>query len=544
MTNEMETRMKLKAFATLLLATATPLAAADAPLTPDEAALKAHVAFLASDALRGREAGTPDYQVAAEYVAAEMMKAGLEPAGPNGSWFQPVPLVTAKLLAPPTVDLTMDGRPAPLVFGEDFTATRSAPGQAEIDVDAPVVFAGYGVSDRAAGLDEYRGLDVRGKIVALLSTGPVGPPSEVAAHLGNAVERARTAAARGAVGVIFVRSARAPSPFASAHRNWDATSVTWVGPDGRPRDGGARALLTFSEAGSAKLFAGSALSYADVLAADKAGRPVRTGPLKARLRVRARFAVDRVASANVVGRLPGADPKLAGEHVVLSGHLDHIGVTSRPVNGDAINNGAMDNAIGIAAMLEVARAFQKSGERPKRSLLFAAVTAEEKGLIGSDYLAAHPLASAQTVVANVNLDMPLLTYRFTDLVAFGADRSTIGAATAAAAKAEGYTLSPDPAPEQAAFVRTDHYSFVKQGVPAVSLSPGEGGPGKAAWDVFRRDHYHLPSDEIDLPIDWTAARGFVRVNYGVARALANAADRPRWVAGDYFGTRYKGPMAK
>lgn len=532
-------RTFLKLGAASLLA-ATPLAAADGP---DEAALKAHVAFLASDALRGREAGTPDYQVAAEYVAAEMMKAGLEPAGPNGSWFQPVPLATAKPVGPPQVDLTVGGRPVPLTWQQDLTGSRAAPGDPDIDIDAPIVFAGYGVVDRALGLDDYRGLDGRGKIVALLSTGPVGPHSEVAAHLGNAVERARTAAAHGAIGVIFLRSARAPSPFANAARAWDATAVTWIGPDGRPRDGGARALAAFSEAGAAKLFAGSGLDYADILAANRAGRPVRTGALKARLRLRQQFTIARTTSVNVVGRLPGSDPRLAAEHVVLSAHLDHIGVT-RPVNGDSINNGAMDNAIGIAAMLEVARAFQKAGERPKRSLLFAAVTAEEKGLIGSDYLAAHPLAAARTVVADVNLDMPLLTFRFVDLVAFGADRSSIGPTVAAAARAEGYALVPDPAPQEASFVRTDHYSFVKQGVPSVSLSPGQGGAGKAAWEKFLKSNYHQPSDDMEQPIDWTAARGFVRVNYGAARALADAADRPRWVKGDYFGTLYKGAMAK
>ena len=526
----------------VLLLAATPLVAAD-PLTPQEAAIKAHVAFLASDALRGREAGTPDYAVAAQYAAAEMMKAGLEPAGPDGSWFQPVPLATAKLAAPPAIDATVDGRAAPLVFGEDFTAARAAPGEADVDIDAPVVFAGYGVVDPAMKLDDYRGLDVRGKIVALLSTGPVGPPSEIAAHLGNGLARARTAAAHGAKGVVILRSARAIGSFAGVHRGWDATAVTWIGPDGKPRDGGARLLATFSEAGAAKLFAGSSIDYADVLAANKAGKPVRTGALKARLRVREHFTVGRVESYNVVGRLPGGDPRLADEAIVLSGHLDHIGVT-RPVNGDSINNGAMDNAIGIASMLEVARAFQKAGEPPKRSIVFAAVTAEEKGLIGSDYLASHPLGVAKTVVANVNLDMPVLTFRFVDLVAFGADRSSIGPTVAAAAKASGYALVPDPTPDETVFVRTDHYSFVKQGVPAVSLQPGPGGPGAVAGTAFMKDHYHQPSDQIDLPIDWTAAAGFVRVNYAIARALADAPDRPRWVRGDYFGTAFNGPMAK
>jgi hypothetical protein len=535
--------MNMLKLAAVALLAATPGFAAD-PLGPEEAALKAHVAFLASDALRGREAGTPDYDVAAEYVAAEMMKAGLEPAGPNGSWFQQVPLLVSRPAGQPTMTLTVAGRPTPFVFNTDWTLRRTA-GIERLDGSGPVVFAGYGVVDPATGRDDYRGLDVRGKIVAILQSGPRGGNSEVAAHLGNRIDRGRAAAARGAKGVLQIESSQihARLPFARQAQDWDARAVTWTGADGRARDEGAPGIGVIGYAGAAKLFAGSRLSWAQVLAADTAGRPVPTGPLAATISTSQRYTVERLKSANVVGRLPGSDARLDAEHIVLSGHLDHIGVT-RPIEGDGINNGAMDNAIGIAAMLEVARAFQKAGERPKRSLLFAAVTAEEKGLIGSDYLAANPLASARTVVANVNLDMPLLTYKFTDLTAYGADRSTIGPVAAAAAKAEGYSLAPDPSPEEAIFTRSDHYSWVRQGVPSVFLVTGYGGPGRAAWERFLKSHYHRPSDEIDLPIDWTATRGFVRVNYAIARALANGADRPRWVRGDYFGTAFKGPMAK
>jgi Zn-dependent M28 family amino/carboxypeptidase len=538
--NDMRTTMRTL-IPVLLLAAAS--ATAQAPPTVDEAALKAHVAFLASDALRGREAGTPDYDVAAEYVAAQMLAAGLEP-GANGRWLQPVPLVVAKPSAEPVMRLTGAGGPATLVFGEDYTL-RSTPSPAAIAIDAPVVFAGYGTVDPALGRDEYRGLDVRGKVVAMFYSGPKGPPSEVAAHLGNRADRARIAAERGAVGVIFIEStqSRPVIPVTTLHRTWDARAVTWAGPDGRPRDGGAPTLAVMSFAGAAKLFAGSPMKWDDVLAADAASRTVPTGQLAARLSTTQRFTTERLASSNVVGLLRGSDRRLAAEHVVLSGHLDHIGVT-RPVNGDAINNGAMDNAIGIASMLEVARRFQAGGARPKRSILFVAVTAEEKGLIGSDYFATYPTVAKTSVVANVNLDMPILTYRFRDLVAFGADRSGIGPVAAAAAAAAGFALVPDPAPDQASFVRTDHYSFVRQGVPAVSLSPGPGGPGAAATAAFLKANYHQPGDQIDQPIDWTASVNFVRVNHAIAKALADAPERPRWVPGDYFGTRYKGPMAK
>jgi hypothetical protein len=521
-----------------------PAAAAAAPLTPEQAAIKAHVAFLASDALRGREAGTPDYDVAAEYVASQMLAAGLSPAGKDGSWFQPVPLVAAKPAGEPMMALNIAGRQVPMVFGQDWTI-RVTPYAERIDLSAPVVFAGYGVVDPKTGRDDYRGLDVRGKIVAILYNGIKGLNSEIAAHLGNRVDRARLAKARGAVGVVVLESSQihAVFPFEAMAKGWDSRGVTWADAAGKPRDPGAPVLGMLSFAGAEKLFEGAKIRWSDVRAADDAGKKLPTGPLAATLSTDQRYTIEHIQSDNVVGMLRGSDPQLANEVVVLSAHLDHVGVTE-PVNGDAINNGALDNAIGIASMLEVARAFGAEANRPKRSLLFVAVTAEEKGLIGSDYFATNPTVAKEDIVANVNLDMPILTYRFVDLVAFGADRSSIGPAVAAAAKARGFALVPDPEPEEASFVRTDHYSFVRQGVPSVSLSPGPGGPGAAATKAFLDNNYHQPSDDMRLPIDWKAAEDFVEVNEAIVRTLADAPDRPRWNKGDYFGTLYKGPMAK
>ncbi|MBB3911453.1 M28 family peptidase [Sphingomonas desiccabilis] len=518
--------------------------AEQAALSPEQAAIKAHVAFLASDALRGREAGTPDYDVAAEYVASQMLAAGLTPGGANGSWFQPVPLVAAKPAGEPVMALTVAGRQVPMAFGTDWTI-RVTPYAERIATSAPVVFAGYGIVDKASGRDDYRGLDVRGKIVAILYSGPKGLNSEIAAHLGNRLDRARLAKAHGAVGVVVIETSQIHQvfPFEAMAEGWDTRGVTWADAAGKPRDAGVPTLGVLSFAGADKLFAGSKIRWSDVRAADDAGKKLPTGPLAATLSTEQRFTVEQVPSANVVGMLRGSDPALANEVVVLSAHLDHIGVT-KPIEGDAINNGALDNAIGIASMLEVAKAFGAAGTRPKRSLLFVAVTAEEKGLIGSDYFAVHPTVPKEAVVANVNLDMPILTYRFVDLVAFGADRSSIGPAVAAAAKARGFALVPDPAPEEADFVRTDHYSFVRQGVPSVSLNPGPGGPGAAATKAFLENNYHQPSDEIGLPIDWQAAEAFVDVNQAIVQTLADAPDRPRWNRGDYFGTLYHGPMAK
>ena len=518
-----------------LLAFAALASAAMAdPLPPEQAAIKAHVAFLAADSLKGREAGTPDYAVAADYVASEMEAAGLEPAAGGGRWLQPVPLVTAKPMGEPA--LSLDGKP--LGFGTDFTI-RSFPGPETIDVSAPVVFVGYGVVDTATGIDSYRGLDVRGKIVAMLYSGPKGLNGEIAAHLGNRQDRMRIAKAKGAVGAVFIATTQIEKiyPFAAMAKDWIDTRVAWTEAKGE-RDLGAPNVAILSFAGAEKLFAGSRLSWKTVRAADDAGKPLPTGALGKTLASQQRFTFARVSSPNVVGVLRGSDPKLRGEYVVLSAHLDHVGVTRPDATGDTINNGAMDNAIGIASMLEVARAVQAGGARPKRSLLFVAVTAEEKGLVGSDYFAQHPTVPASAMVADVNLDMPILTYRFQDLVAFGAERSTVADAVRQAAAAEGLKLVPDPDPNEAIFVRSDHYSFVRVGVPSVSLDLGPGGPGAKASAEFLEKHYHQPSDDMSAPFDWSAAAMFVRVNAAIAQGLANGAERPAWKAGDYFGDLY------
>lgn len=524
---------------TIAAASLLAAAAAAQDLPPDQAAMRAHVAYLASDALRGREAGTPDFDKAAAYVVEQFKAAGLQPGGENGGWYQKVPLAVTRATGEQT--MTLNG--LPLGFNTDFGVSPTQ-GLTGLDLSAPVVFAGYGVVDPATGRDDYRGLDVRGKIVAIFYSGPKGLNSEVAAHLGNRLDRARTAKAHGAIGVLllYTNQLSAVLPFDRATRNWDARRMGWTNADGS-RDVGAPAVGVLSFAGAAKLFGTYEGGWDAIRAAEDAGKTIPTGLLPVTLATRQRYEATRVTSENVVGRLPGSDPRRARETMILSAHLDHIGVT-RPVDGDSINNGAEDNATGIATLIETAKLFRADPAPPKRSILFLAVTAEEKGLVGSDYFAQHPTVPRADIVANVNFDMPILTYRFQDLVAFGADRSSIGPTVAAVAKGEGLALTPDPTPGEAAFVRTDHYSFVRAGIPSISLEPGPMGPGKAAIEDFLQHHYHQPSDDMSLPFDWPAGRAFVKVNYLVAKAIADAPDRPRWVKGDYFGTLYKGPMAR
>lgn len=527
-----------------LLALALPAAAQQLP--PEQAALKAHVQLLASDQLRGREAGTHEYDIAAEYVAAQMLGAGLKPAGEKG-WFQPLGLVTYRPAKKAKWTLTRGGAAIPLQFGIDFL-NSGIPTTPDFAAEGPVVFAGYGLVYPEGKRDDYRGLDVRGKIVAIYAGVPEGLPGEVAAHLGDDDQKARLAQARGAKAVVIVESLerRAEFPLEAMAPYYDYERTTWAGPDGKAHiiAPGSPVVGTLGQAGAEKLFAGSRIKWRDVLGAELRGTRMPTGPLVGSLRVATSTHVAAARSSNVIGMLEGSDPALRNEYVVVSAHLDHVGV-GEPENGDEIYNGAMDNAAGVSMMLEMARAFETSGKRPRRSILFVALTAEEKGLIGSSYFAAQPgLPAGGTLVADINLDMPILTFPLQDIVVLGGERSSLGATYAAAAAAEGLKVVPDPAPEEMFFIRSDHYSFVQAGVPAVSVDSGPGGPGEAAQRDFLANHYHKPSDDMALPIDWAAAAKFLRVNYAATRALADADARPSWNKGDFFGVAFGGHGAR
>ena len=241
----------------------------------------------------------------------------------------------------------------------------------------------------------------------------------------------------------------------------------------------------------------------------------------------------------MVAKLPGSDPRLAAEHVVLMGHLDHLGLVTNPKPGaDAVNNGALDNAAGVATMLEAARAFVASGKPPRRSVMFIANTGEELGLLGADYFAAHPTVPASSIVGLVDLDMPLLLYPFTDVIAFGAEHSTVAKAVADAGRQMGVAVSPDPMPEESIFVRSDHYRFVTRGVPAILLMTGFANGGEAQWKNFLGKVYHTPGDDLSQKIDWASAARYGELNYRISRALADADQRPLWYKGDYFGDRF------
>lgn len=522
----------------------------NAELPEDQAAFKSHVMFLASDQLRGRDAGSPEYDIAAQYVASQFYAQGLRPAGDDGSYLQKVPLISYKPADKGSMAITRKGAtPVALVFGEDYVPAAN-PAKTNYTLTAPVVFVGYGIV--GLGRDDYKGADVKGKIVAFFGGAPSAFPSEERAHFSSPATKGEIAMKKGAVGYITLESPRAGRgnyPFAMIAANYDRPRVTWGRADGTGHipTPDAPGLGMLSQAGAAKLFQGAKTSWADVAkrAQDDAAvfKPVA---LPGTLTVGLKTATTSITSYNVAGILEGSDPTLGKEVVVLSAHLDHVGVGKPDAHGDPIYNGAMDNAVGIASLIEEAKRFKASGKKPRRSILFLAVTAEEKGLVGSDYFAQNPTVPKANIVANVNLDMPIITYKFEDVTPFGAAHSTIGEIATKAAAEIGVGVGGDPRPDEAFFVRSDHYRFVQQGIPSVFLWPGEKGPGKAATDAFLTNNYHKPSDEVaqTAPIDWESGVRFVDVNYRIARAIADADQKPMWKKGDFFGTTFGGPMQK
>jgi hypothetical protein len=511
------------------------------------AAIEAHMRYLASDLLEGREAGTRGYDLAAGYVASQLPLLGLEPAGDDGTFFQRVPLQAHWLVkdgAAMVVRPEGGGRVLRLRLGEDFV-TFSSPIREKSRIDAPAVFAGYGIHAPAFKHDDYEGLDVSGRVVVVLAGSPVAWPSEEGAHYGSGREKGRAAAARGAVGLVTLYTQRYEGvyPFDRAVETLDAMSMTWIAGDGTPFVPApqlqAGALL--SPAAGAALFDGAPRSYEQVRQESVSGAP--TGfPLAVSIELSQASRHERRTSANVVATLQGSDPSLRNEYVVMVGHLDHEGI-GFPVNGDAIYNGAMDNAAGIAALLEAARALASAPVAPRRSVLFLAVTAEEKGLLGSEYFARNPTVPAAGLVAAVNLDMPVLLYDFADVIAFGAQHSSLQQVVESALKGAELTLTPDPMPEQAIFTRSDHYRFVEQGVPSIFLSTGwntsaGAGEGGKVFQEFLATTYHRPSDDLAQPIDFEAGAKFARVNYEILKAIADADARPAWNEGDFFGTLF------
>lgn len=506
--------------------------------------LREHLRYLAADERMGRMTGTPGFDEAAVYVARQFEQVGLQPGGENG-WYQSVPLRAAYLdLESATVILHRDGGDERLAPVENFVTFGDAV-RAETSVRAEVVFAGFGVHAPDMSYSDFEGIDVQDKIVAIFMGAPPTFPHNQRAFYSDLRTKQRELVQRGAVGIIALRSRVDQQRY-----SWEQITLVgehpgmaWVDPSGEVQDyyPEIRGDVLLDAKGARALFQGAPVSYEEALDAADAGRPLST-PLDLEVTLAKKTRHEELTSPNVVGIAHGSDPELRNEYVVYSAHLDHDG-TGKPVDGDRIYNGFYDNAMGVALMIEAARAIASMPDRPRRSVLFIAVTGEERGLLGSDYFAHYPTVPKDAMVANVNLDMPLFLYPVADLVAFGAEHSSLQRAIETAAAAEDFTLSPDPMPEEVMFIRSDQYSFVLQGVPSVFLCPGFNSTdpnvdGAALFRQHLQQHYHRPSDDSSRPVDWESALRFARANVRIGLAVAGEQRRPTWNEGDFFGARF------
>jgi Zn-dependent M28 family amino/carboxypeptidase len=533
----------------LLLATAPARAADDVDLQLQNG-LRAHIEFLADDLMQGRQPGSEGYNIAANYVSSQFRQMGLLPAGNDGTYFQQVPLRRA-FLEPGSAELVFKrgADTIPLVFPEQFYMGPDL-GSTSTELEAGLVFAGYGIEAAELEHDDYANIDASGKVVVLFTGQPHDFPSEEGAHFASSDEKARAAVRHGAVGLLVIHT-----PRASQRYQWDrlssrvgTPSMGWINGQGQVHGVFEQIKLEamINHGVADFIFENAPVDLKTLLEHDDSGEALPTFALEGSVSAQQRSTHEIISSPNVVAVQPGSDPLLANDYVVFSAHLDHIGMlpseSGEHAQNDLINNGALDNASGVSVLLESARLFSQ-GLSPRRSILFVALTAEEKGLVGSEYFAMNPTVPIDSIVSEVNLDMPLLLYEFGDVIAFGADHSSLGETVREAAKSYAIELSPDPFPEQNIFVRSDHYRFVQQGVPSVFLVTGMKSldgtiDTRPIFEGFLQQHYHKPSDDLNLPINYAAAAKFTRINVKIGELIANNPERPSWREGDFFGRTY------
>ncbi len=509
----------------------------------DTATIKAHIAYLADDKLKGRLPGTEGFQIAVDYVSGQLKNMGVAPGGDGGNYTQKLVIRKAILVNSSAKAALKDkaGNRDSLLYGAEFVATPHPLNKAAA-AEGELVFAGYGV-DIAGGYSDYAGIDVKGKMVVLISGAPDGLPSTLTAHFSNAGNKLTTAFEKGAVGVVLVdpaargaSSAAAPVQYNVALNPEKTIAYSRRFTGNLPLAlGGTRHFLN-------RLFLNSGKNLEQVLATIKSGKP-SSFALPFSLAAAYKTTHDDFESYNVVGLIPGSDNKLKNEYVVHSAHLDHLGI-GRPVAGDSIYNGAHDNASGVASLLEIARVYKSSGAKPKRSVLIVLVTGEEMGLLGSSYFAANPTVPKASIVADVNTDMPTVIAPLLSVVPLGAEHSTIMSHVQFAANQLGLDVEKDPEPAENRFVRSDQYSFVMNGIPALHIKYGNktNVPGLNLVKFvqeWRAKYYHRPADEINGIFNFGAAKTYVQLNFLISYSIAQTTERPRWNAGDLFGVAVK-----
>jgi hypothetical protein len=501
---------------------------------PDGSRWWSHVAVLADDKLEGRNTGSEGHRKAAEYVAGELARSGLKPAGTDG-FFQPVGLISREIDEDhSSLALERNGKNEPLALGGD-AIINSRWGEAAPVLETGLVFAGYGLQIPEVHHDDFAGLDVRGKLVVILSGAPTAIAGPLASHMQSPAERAAVLGRLGALGVVAISNPK------TMDVPWERFALARFMPSMSLADPaldearGIKLYVTMNPAHADKLFAGSGHTFGEILEAADRGKPLPHFEVPGTLKATVTVKRAPVNSQNVVGVLPGNDPKLQDEYVVFTAHLDHLGI-GKPVNGDSIYNGAMDNASGVATVLDVAAMLQESATRLRRSVLFVAVTAEEKGLLGSRYFAQSPTIDFNKIVADINIDMILPLYPFKKLTIFGLDESDLGVDAVAVANSMGVLPRPDPVPERNVFIRSDQYSFIRRGIPSLMLMVGfeKGTPEEKIVMKWIMENYHAPSDDAKQPVDKQAAGQFDVLVAKLLERVANRETRPRWKETSFF----------
>jgi len=521
---------------TCLLLSFVPAFALAFAQSPDWSALGkswwSHVQFLADDNLEGRDTGSPGFEKAAAYMADQFRKAGLQPAGVDG-YRQPIDFNVVRIdETRSSLDLLRDGNTQLVNLGEDALLGVNSHAAEHVEVGA--VFVGYGLTVPEMHYDDLAGLDVKGKIVVFITGGPPDMPGPIKAHYESGEERRKALAKAGVIGTVSIGNPRA------VEVPWSRIAASRFQPRMELRDPGAdvpppmQVSIAFNPKHAEMLFAGSGHTFADVLAALNADKPLPHFALAVKIRSRLGITRSEVKSENIAGVLPGGDPKLKNEYVIISAHLDHLGIGA-PVNGDKIYNGAMDDASGDASLIEIARAMQKSGAKPKRSILFLSVTGEEKGELGSEYFAAHPTVSGP-IVADINMDMYLPLFPLKYLEVQGLAESTLGDDIRVVCERAGVQVQADKEPEHNRFIRSDQYSFIKKGVPALAFKFGyiPGTPEEKTFKAWYAERYHAPSDDLSQPVDLAAAAQFNAILEKLALRVADADHRPEWKPDSFF----------
>lgn len=513
------------------------LAAVSAPQTAllfDGNSWWAHVKFLADDSLEGRDTGSEGLKKAQAYAVEQFEKAGLQPAGTNG-FYQPVRFTEYRVdESKSSLSLVSKAESRHLSFADEaFISSRAT--HASAGINAGLVFVGYGLQIPEKNLDELGGLDLAGKVVVYVAGSPSDVPTALSAHYQSLAQRWKSLHDAGAIGYIGI-----PNP-ASMDIPWTRISLNRNQPSMDLADAefnetrGLDIAVTFNPAAAELLFVGSGHSFAEIAALAKDRKPLPRFPLQPSLEATAAIVSKPITSANVVGKLPGSDPSLKNEFVVLSAHIDHLGIGA-PINGDRIYNGAMDNGSGSALVLDMANSFKAHPETLKRSVLFLLVTGEEKGLQGSKYFAAHPTVPIKSIVADVNVDMFLPIVPLKILKLEGIEESDLGTRAAAIAQSLGVKPIPDPEPLRNAFIRSDQYSFIKKGIPAVKMDVGFelGTPEQKTFKDWLTNRYHAPSDDTAQPVDLHAAALYEEIVRRLVIDTANTPARPEWKPESFF----------